>query len=107
MIVIGIYSNNAVKSNAISVESNAANDELCLSINAVKYFHTLQTESFVNVMNNLPSPNFKNSMFKLLKCPAIAEEFFNSAFAKYHYFSHNILMRFYETDIIFPFHYFW
>jgi hypothetical protein len=96
-----------MKSNTISTNCKAENSELCSTINAVKYFHTPQTESLVNVINNLPSPNIKNSMFKLLKCPAIAEDLFNTAFTKYQYFSLNILMRFFETDIIFPFHYFW
>lgn len=107
ILVIGLYSSNAVKINTSSYNNQTENTQFSARINAVIFFHTPQIESLVNVFNNLPSPNFKNSIFKLVKCNAIAQHFLNTSFSKYQFFSINILLSFFKTDIIFPFHYFW
>ena len=68
---------------------------------------TSQTESSVSNINNLPAPNFKNSINELWTIAKTTEQLFETAFSQYTNISRNFLIQHRKTDIIFPFHYFW
>ncbi|MBN2892969.1 MAG: hypothetical protein JXL97_13965 [Bacteroidales bacterium] len=71
------------------------------------FCHTSQTESSVSNINNLPAPNFKNSINELWTIAKTTEHLFETAFSQYTNISRNFLIQYRKTDIIFPFHYFW
>lgn len=95
------------KQNYVAVKHQAGTEKLQSYISPELFFHTPQYESPVNAVNKLPHPTFKNSPFKLFVCSSLAEYAYRTVFTLYRFFSVNILVRFFETDIIFPFHYFW
>jgi len=71
------------------------------------FCHTSQSESSVNILNNLPSSCFKNPFNGIWAISKISEQLFGSTFAQYTTVSRSLLIHHRKTDMIFPFHYFW
>lgn len=70
------------------------------------HFFCLSTRT-TSLTNSNPTVTFKvvsNSLF--IRTLAI-ERLFNTTFSLYKFYSTNGIVRFTQTDIIFPFHYFW
>jgi len=103
---VGLHGTNA-KQHVQVVKQQAGTEKLQSYISSELFFHTSQYESPVNAVNKLPHPTSKNSPFKLFICSVKTEHVHHIVYALYHFFYINILVRFFETDIIFPFHYFW
>jgi hypothetical protein len=56
---------------------------------------------------NNPNTTFKTFHNSLFVHPKTIERVFNIAYTQYNFYAINVLARFKQTDIIFPFHYFW
>lgn len=62
--------------------------------------------SYTDSKNN-PVPTFKKLSTPFFVHTKTAEMLFNVVFFQYTLFSKNVLYRFSQTKILFPFHYFW
>ncbi|MEP7237167.1 MAG: hypothetical protein ABI685_04870 [Ferruginibacter sp.] len=103
-----LYSGIAFKGNAaFAKQSNAANERYTADVSAKSFQHTLQTENSVSLVNH-PRPaavnNFHNEFSASIK---VTEQLFVHTFLQYSFYSQKLLARLQNTDIIFPFHYFW
>lgn len=56
---------------------------------------------------NNPNTTFKTFHNSLFVHTKTIERVFNIAYTQYNFYAKNVLARFKQTDIIFPFHYFW
>jgi hypothetical protein len=85
-----------------------ASQESSFTVFSSKLFcHTSQSESSVNIFNNLPASSFKNPFSGLWAISNTTEQLFKTAFSQYANIARNFLIQHRKTDIIFPFHYFW
>lgn len=106
-MVMGLYSYSTVFTPASITTNHTPVTELHEFISSVKIFHTPQSGNIAKVLNNYPSPTFKTSPFKLFLSLGYEANLVATKFSSYYFFSHNLMVRFVQTDIIFPFHYFW
>jgi hypothetical protein len=102
-----LYSYSAIFTTSKFSENSAPTAELHEFVSSVKFIHTSQSESVAKVLNNYPTLTFKTSPFKLFLSLSYHANLFASKYFCYHFFSHNLIARFAQADIIFPFHYFW
>ena len=75
-------------------------------ISPIKFFHTSHSETIVSGYTNVLPAQHKYACNWLFFPDVIANNY-NSSISKYCFISLNIIVRFYERDIIFPFHNFW
>ena len=67
----------------------------------------IRSEYITTEFEKLPISVQKNNLNKFTTCDRIAELHINSTFSKYIIYSIIEVERFQQTDIIFPFQYFW
>lgn len=70
-------------------------------------YHTTKTENVVNGFKNLLTFSFKNHTNDFLAHRKAAESYLFNTYSEYIFFAKNLVVKLQQTDIIFPFHYFW
>ena len=85
--------------------SPAENDHASISESSL--CQTAPIESLVSVVNPVPPSSPKNPFHDFAAFIQTSEQIIATRFQQYHFFSKNILIRFFQTDIIYPFHCFW
>jgi hypothetical protein len=102
------YSGNLACSNLSSTSCRHSDTESQYLLNSKNLFcHTTQYKTSVNAVNNVSSSSSKNSFLDFFANLKASEHTFLNRFQQYILFSKKILLGFRQTDIIFPFHYFW
>lgn len=66
-----------------------------------------ENENSGSIYTNAPVITIKNSLSKLSASAKAIEHSFFCTYSQYSFYSHCLLIRLQQTDIIFPFHYFW
>jgi hypothetical protein len=103
--VISLYSGHTFGYNPdFSKLTNSKTESYYSVVTANLFCHTTQTESSVNVF---PVTSLKTVAQQFSVCGKITEQLLFNVFSQYRFYSQNVLTRFTQTDIIFPFHYFW
>lgn len=87
--------------------STSSQEKITSDFSTKLFCHTSQSESSVNNINNLPTPNLKKPFNGLWVITKTIEQLFETAFSQYTNISRNFLIQHRKSDIIFPFHYFW
>ncbi|MGV3589233.1 MAG: hypothetical protein ACO1OF_19660, partial [Adhaeribacter sp.] len=67
----------------------------------------VETVNYVTAYNNLPFRPLKNPFKAFLAFVKATEQTNFRIFSQYYFYSQNVLIRLKQTDLIFPFHYFW
>ncbi|MBK7306802.1 MAG: hypothetical protein IPI88_06990 [Chitinophagaceae bacterium] len=105
---IGLYSGMAFKDNAaIAKQCNAADESYGYSISAKSFQHTVQTENSITVCNHSNPVTVKNTHKEFSALNTATEQVLVHSFSQYSFYAHKLLMRLQNTDLIFPFQYFW
>jgi hypothetical protein len=105
---IGLYSGMAFNGNAaFAKQANATKETYGYSISAKSFQHTVQTENAVTVCNHNSPVTVKNTFKEFSDVNKVAEQILVHTFSQYSFYSNKLLVRLQNTDIIFPFHYFW
>jgi len=106
--VIGIYSGITFNADAaVAKHSKGSHESYTAAVSAKSFHHTVQTENSVTAFNHARPVSLKNSFNEYSACIKITEQLFFTGFLQYSFYSHKLLMRVQQTDLIFPFHYFW
>lgn len=107
--IVSFYSTGILSSGyAYPNDHRSANEERYLPIAGVDLFtHTTKPENVVVSFNSLLSFSLKNSFNDFLASRQATDLFLLNASSKYIFYASNTVERFQQTDIIFPFHYFW
>ena len=106
--VIGMYSGVGSNANAaVAKHSNASGESYAASVSAGTFHHTVQSENSFTAVNHARPFSLKNVYDEYSACLKISEQLFCTSFVQYSFYSHKLLMRVQQTDLIFPFHYFW
>lgn len=105
---IGLYSGVAYAGNtSLARQVNAAKESYSNSISAKSFHHTVQTENSVSLVNNARPVSVNNTHNEFSAGIKVPEQLFVHTFTQYSFYSQKLLARLQNTDIIFPFHYFW
>ena len=105
---IGLYSGMAFNGNAaFAKQGKAAKESYGYSISANSFQHTVQTENAVTVCNHSNPVTVKNTYKEFSAANTVTEQVLVHSFSQYSFYSHKLLMRLQNTDLIFPFQYFW
>ena len=100
----GILSSGYTYSN----DHRTANEERYLPIAGVDLFtNTTKPENIVVSFNTFLSFSIKNQLNDFLAYRQVTDLFLLNASSKYIFYARNTVERFEQTDIIFPFHYYW
>jgi hypothetical protein len=87
--------------------SHSSNEKDHTSIGSAILFHRATlSENAGTIFNPVPFSQ-KNKLSFTWSCRKITELTLSHHYSKYLFFSKNIIEWFRQTDIIFPFHYFW
>lgn len=106
--VMSLYSNNAfIENSSFSKPSNSENRQYYFSTSLNSIYHIANTENFVNFFDNVSTSSPKNSFNKISVLVKITEQLFFNRFTQYSFESLNLLINLQQTNLIFPFHYFW
>jgi hypothetical protein len=98
----------ALRSDAIFSKTNRAEKEsYSQSVSAKSFQHTVQTENSVTVCSHHSPVTVKNTYKEFSAANKAVEHVSVHTFSQYNFFSHKLLARLQNTDLIFPFHYFW
>lgn len=105
---IGLYSGVAYAGNTalLKQDGNAA-EKYSNTVSAKLFQHTVQTENAVTVCSHSHPVTVKNTFKEFSAANKVAELVFVHTFSQYNFFSRKLLVRLENTDLIFPFHYFW
>jgi len=107
--VVSSYSSSGFDATPVSAAqqhcSPAENDHSSISESSL--CQTAPIESLVSVVNPVPPSSPKNPFHDFAAFIQTSEQIIATRFQQYHFFSKNILIRFFQTDIIYPFHCFW
>lgn len=107
-LTVGLYSSMAFNGNAAFAKQAATTKESYgYSVAAKSFQHTLQTENAVTVCSHSNPVTVKNTFKEFSAANTVTEQVIVHIFSRYSFYSDNLLMRLQNTDIIFPFHYFW
>jgi uncharacterized membrane protein YhiD involved in acid resistance len=107
-LAIGLYSGIAFNSNAaFAKQASTAKESFSHSVSAKSFQHTVQTENAVTVCNHSNPVTVKNTYKEFSVVNKAATQLVVHTFSQYSFYSHKLLARLQNTDIIFPFHYFW
>ncbi len=107
-LVIGINSSNLIaRQYVVSSYSSAENHEVSASVASDLLCHTAQTEGSITVANSTVSAPAKNTITTYSAVLQALDDVFFSKYSPFCSFSDQLVLRFSQTDIIFPFHYFW
>ena len=71
------------------------------------FTHTTKTQNVVNGLSKLPTFSLKNQISDFLAYRKATELFLFNSSSVYLFYARYTADRFPQTDIIFPFHYFW
>lgn len=106
--VIGLYS-GAVHAGDVSFSKldGKATASYAHSVTAKSFQHTVQTENSITLCSHSNPIIVKDSYKEFLAANKAIEHVSGHIFSQYNFFSHKLLVRLQNTDIIFPFHYFW
>ena len=107
-LAIILYGNSVVTSDAnFSNEQSKSDDKCLIFLSADLLCPTAQSENNIREFSKLPTTSPKNHFNSLIARAKAEESIILFTFSKYSFYSHNIVDRFQQTDIIFPFQYFW
>jgi hypothetical protein len=102
---IGAVNNSLVYSD-ISINKTSSQEKVISFLSEKLFLHT-SSDSSLKDYNNLPGPDFKKQLTGLFAIINATEHLIGSEFSQYTTFTRSILVNHRNTDIIFPFHYFW
>lgn len=106
--IISGYSYNHLKTETAFSKGQSSDQKQYYSLVSDNLFcHTVQSEDSVNFVNNFPTSSPKDYHNYTLSSGKAAGLFISGTFLKYIFCSRNFIIKFRQTDIIFPFHYFW
>jgi len=77
------------------------------SVAAKSFQHTVQTENSLSVCSHNNPVTVKNTYKEFLAVNKVTEQLLVRSFLQYSFYSHKLLLRLQNTDLIFPFQYFW
>ena len=106
-IIVSIYSPCLLYSNASFSTDNSAKDESYFSLFSANLIGPAVNTKNIVTLNDIPFSILKNYLNKFSACLKEAELFHEITFSKYILYAGTIIVRFQQTDIIYPFHYFW
>lgn len=107
-LVIGLYSGVAFNDTAAFVkQTNTEKESYNHSVAAKSFQHTVQAENSLTVCNHHNPVTVKNTYKEFSAVNLAAEHALLHTFSQYNFFSNKLLVRLQNTDLIFPFHYFW
>jgi lipid-binding SYLF domain-containing protein len=105
---IGLYSGMAFTGNAaIAKQCDAADESYGSSISAKSFQHTVQTENSITVCNHSNPVTVKNTHKEFSAVNTVTEKVLVHSFSQYSFYAHKLLIRLQNTNLIFPFQYFW
>ncbi len=90
-----------------SKQINPTNQQYYFFSSSNAHNQIAEKESSVSFCSNIPITIIKNSFKNLSATAKAIEQFFFSTYSQYSFFSQYLLIRLLQTDIVFPFHYFW
>jgi hypothetical protein len=105
---IGLYSGVAYAGNTtFSKQAGNATEKYSNTVSAKLFQHTVQTENSITVCNHGNPVTVKNTYNKFSAVNKVTEQLSVHTFLQYNFYAHKLLARLLNTDLIFPFHYFW
>ncbi|MFM6925882.1 MAG: hypothetical protein ACKOU7_10315 [Ferruginibacter sp.] len=105
---IGLYSGVAYAGNtAFLKQDGSATEKYSNTVSAKSFQHTIQTETSVTVCSHSNPATVKNTYKEFSAVNKAAEQVYVHTFSQYSFYSRKLLVRLQNTDLIFPFHYFW
>jgi hypothetical protein len=104
---MSLYSPGILISNATFSQDASTEDESNFLLFSANLFCPAVNAKNYSGFTDIPFSFLKNYLNKFSACPKEAEIFHEITFSKYIFYAGNIIVRFQQTDIIFPFHYFW
>jgi hypothetical protein len=90
-----------------SKQAGNSTEKYSNAVSAKLFQHTLQTENSITVCNHSNPVTVKNTFKDFSAINLATEHIYVRRFLQYNFFSHKLLARLQNTDLIFPFHYFW
>ena len=89
--------------------SDKGNYESSFSIDEIsdRLYHTNQNENFSGLINITPVPAINNNIDLIFNSSAKEQQIHIATYTAYEFIASKLLLRLRQTDIIFPFHYFW
>ena len=107
-LVTSFYSGIAFNSrSAFSNQTTSENKTYNSNVSPGLFYHTSQIVNSFNLYNNAAPCSLKISVHKFSVWASATERFFFNTISQYNFYTKYLLVRFRQTDIIFPFHYFW
>ncbi|MBK8520324.1 MAG: hypothetical protein WAT20_11045 [Ferruginibacter sp.] len=107
-LAIGLYSGIAFNGNpAFAKQGNEAEKSYGHNVSAKYFLHTIQTRNSFTFGDYSSRVTVKNTYQKFSAANTITEQVLVHTFSQYRFYSHNLLVRLQNTDLIFPFQYFW
>lgn len=107
-LCIGLYSGMAFNGiAAFAKKGNQAKESYGHNVSANSFQHTIQTENAITVCSLGNTVTAKNTYKELSAANTATEQVLVHAFSQYSFYSYNLLIRLQNTDLIFPFQYFW
>ncbi|MBL7701983.1 MAG: hypothetical protein JNM14_07010 [Ferruginibacter sp.] len=103
----GLYSGVAFNANAAIAKQGSSKESYNYSIAAKTFQHTLQTENAVTVCSHHKPVTVKDTYKELSDANLATGHILLHTFSQYNFFSNKLLVRLQNTDLIFPFQYFW
>jgi hypothetical protein len=97
------YAGNAT----FSKQAGEATKSYSHTVSAKSFQHTVQTENSITVCNHNSPVTVKNTYNKFLAINKVTEQLCIHTFLQYSFYSHKLLARLQNTDLNYPFHYFW
>lgn len=105
-LIISFYSGNPVNDYA-GIPNKSNTEYLAPKVLSDFVYQAEQTESFIGLHRNIPRITFKNHFTHFSSCFITSELLLFNSFSLCKFFSEDPFLQFKESDIIFPFHYFW
>jgi hypothetical protein len=107
-VAVVFYSSSSGALNSSFVNDQSNNAGHCFLFASPDIFAAeAQAISVIKEFEKLPFSAQKNYLNRFVTCVRTAELHLVSIFTRYIYHSHNEVERLLQTDIIFPFQYFW
>jgi len=107
-LAIGLYSGMAFnRTAAFAKQPNTTKESYGYSVAAKSFQHTVQSENSLTVCSHNNPVTLKNTYKEFSAINKVTEQVLVRTFLQYSFFSHKLLLRLQNTDLIFPFQYFW
>jgi len=105
---IGLYSGVVYAGNgSFLTQDGHAEKKYSNPVFAKHFQHTIQSENAVTVCSYSNPASVKSTWKEFSAANIAAEHVYVHTFSRYNFFSRKLLVRLQNTDLIFPFHYFW